>query len=765
VRSPNRRRGPLLALTLLALLAPILALTGAPAATAYPGAPWFQPSTTYLDLSRPDAQNNNFPDASIISDGGTYYAYSAPTGGAYLPVMASTDLVHWTARPAYPGGMFGDPYFNDAMPTAYPWGVDRPGSGRMTKELWAPGAARIGGNVVVFHAVRMSLSTDRFCIGASVSPDPLGPFTPVGSGPLVCGVQGDPNGSIDPQPFVDVDGRAYLVWKSEGVPGSQPTRIWSQPLDGSGTAFAPGSSPHALLETSAPWEGDVIENPAMVRWNGRLLLFYSANEWTSANYAIGYAECPSVDGPCTKVTNGGPLLGSNGTRLGPGGPAPFVDASGRLRLGYHYWLTPYVGYPANASCDGPNRCTSQGQRRLAIDEVVPNSGGTVSVIPFSQGGDCGAGVATAPANRGTFTPLAPQRVLDTRVGLGASRFPVGPGRAISVQVRGVGGVPNDPSVAAVALNVTATEATFGGFLTVHPTDVSLPTASNLNMVPGQTIPGLVIAKVGPDGRACVYNAAGTTHVLADVVGWFASGDAPGGATLTAVNPMRVLDTRNGIGHAGTVGTQGQIDLQLAPPPGATGVVLNVTTAEPTASRSFITIWPAGEPRPNASSLNMVAGETAPNLVFARLGAGGAVSLYNDLGDTHLLADVLGWFGPPAGGGRFTPVAPARVLDTRAFLPVGPDGTLDLHVTGNGGVPAAGVSAVVLNVTATQPSATTYVTAWPTGEPRPEASNLNVLAGQTRPNLVVARVGSDGNVSLYNAFGSTHLVADVVGWFD
>jgi hypothetical protein len=81
------------------------------------------------------------------------------------------------------------------------------------------------------------------------------------------------------------------------------------------------------------------------------------------------------------------------------------------------------------------------------------------------------------------------------------------------------------------------------------------------------------------------------------------------------------------------------------------------------------------------------------------------------------------------------------------------------------VPASGVSAVVLNVTATAPTSTTWVTVWPSGQPRPDASNLNVLAGQSRPNLVVARVGAGGRVSLYNAFGSTHLIADVVGWFD
>jgi hypothetical protein len=763
---------PLL-LALACLAAVLSAVPGANPAAAYAGAPWFKPSTTYLDLSRADAQNSNFPDASIIYDNGTYYAYGATTGGAYLPVMSSTDLVHWTARPAYsnPAATTNgttDNFFNDALPYAPSWGVVIPGAThpRLKKEIWAPGAAKIGGQFVVFHAVRVSNSTDRFCIGASTSSNPLGPFTDSG-GPLVCDVQGDPNGSIDPQPFVDTDGTPYLVWKSEGVPFREPTKIWVQQLSGSGTSFAPGSTPHALLATSAAWEGNVIENPSMVRWNGKLHLFYSANEWVSADYAIGYAECASVLGPCTKMTNVGPLLANRGTRLGPGGPAAFVDASNRLMLGYHYWLWPHVGYPTNPNCDGNGTCTTQGQRRLAIDEVVTTGAGGIAVVPMSQGGACGSGAASASVSPGSFNPLPPSRILDTRNGIATARFPIGQRKSISVLVRGVGGVPNDGRVSAVAVNVTATDSTLGGFLSVHPTDVALPDISNLNMVPGQTVPNLVIAKVGPDGRICIANDAGTTAVVADVVGWFDSTRATGGSFSPLANPTRVLDTRQTL--LGPLGTD-EIQLQLSPPAGATGVVMNVTADAPTNSQSFLTVWPTGQARPNASSLNFVAGETAPNLVFAQLGSGNRVSFENEFGRTDLIADVVGWIGgSPAANGNYTPVAPSRILDTRSGVgasatKVGAGATLDFTVAGVGGVPGSATS-VVLNLTVTQPSAQTWITAYPAGEGRPTASNLNVLAGQTRPNLVVARVGAGGRVSLYNFNGDTHLVADVVGWFN
>jgi hypothetical protein len=197
--------------------------------------------------------------------------------------------------------------------------------------------------------------------------------------------------------------------------------------------------------------------------------------------------------------------------------------------------------------------------------------------------------------------------------------------------------------------------------------------------------------------------------------------------------------------------------------------MNVTADQPTWSQSFVTVWPTGSGRPNASSLNMVAGETAPNLVFAQVGLFNQVSFQNEFGSTHLIADVLGWIVPAGGSGNYTPIAPARILDTRSGVgsepsKVGPDSVRNVRVVDVGGVPG-NASAVVLNLTVTQPSAQTWITAFPAGEERPTASNLNVLGGQTRPNLVVARVGQNGEVSLYNFNGDTHLVADVVGWFD
>jgi serine protease len=88
----------------------------------------------------------------------------------------------------------------------------------------------------------------------------------------------------------------------------------------------------------------------------------------------------------------------------------------------------------------------------------------------------------------------------------------------------------------------------------------------------------------------------------------------------------------------------------------------------------------------------------------------------------------------------------------------------LGVVGVGGVPASGVSAVLLNVTAVAPTAATYLTVWPAGESMPLASSLNASAGQIVANSVMAKVGADGRVMIFNAAGATDVVVDVAGYF-
>jgi beta-xylosidase len=344
-----------------AALAALAATAGI--ADAFPGAPPFNPGQVYTD---------NFPDPSVLRVGPVYYAYGTATGGAYLPVLHSTDLRTWTTRSAYaPQSTDPAPDFDDALVAPARWALDQTPGERLGVEVWAPGVARLGGRYVAYYAVRVRARPRRFCISFATSPNPDGPFVDTTSRPLVC--DPDTAGSIDPAPFVDPrTGRAWLLWKSEGVPFHRATRIWSRALRPDGTGFTRGSRRQELLKTSLAWEGAVIESPSMVRYGGRLWLLYSANRWNSDRYAIGVARCASPAGPCTKETV--PLLASQGTRLGPGGPSGFIGPSGGLFMAYAAWTSPYTSYPDYPACLQAGTCATQGQRRMSVARLGLRSG-------------------------------------------------------------------------------------------------------------------------------------------------------------------------------------------------------------------------------------------------------------------------------------------------------------------------------------------------------------------------------------------------------
>lgn len=392
-----------------------------------------------------------------------------------------------------------------------------------------------------------------------------------------------------------------------------------------------------------------------------------------------------------------------------------------------------------------------------------------------------ATLTSSPAGDG-YAALSPARLLDTRsTGSTTDGQAVGGGALVggsprTVQLTGRGGVPS-AGVAAVVLNVTAVSPSTSSFITVFPDGETRPNTSNLNFTAGATTPNLVVVKVGSNGKAAFQLNAGSSHLVVDVAGYF-----PTGGAISALTPGRLLDTRStgstidGQERAGgALGAGVTRDVQVAgrygiPASGVDTVILNVTGVKPTAT-TFATVWPAGATRPNASNLNLRAGEVHSNLVVVKVGGTGKVSVYNNGGSMNVLADVAGWI--PTGT-TYAPLTPARLLDTRPTGvtvdgvgqrsgAVGANGTVDIQVTGRHGIPSSGVTAVVLNVTGVAPTTKTFVTVYPTGETRPNASNLNLVAGEVRPNLVIAKVGRDGRVRLFNNAGSIHLVADVAGY--
>jgi hypothetical protein len=241
-----------------------------------------------------------------------------------------------------------------------------------------------------------------------------------------------------------------------------------------------------------------------------------------------------------------------------------------------------------------------------------------------------------------FVPLAPARLFDTRSGAGARSGKLGHLEPLDVQVAGKAGVPAS-GASAVVMNVTVTEPEAPGFVSVSPTGAAAPDTSNVNFFANDTVPNLTICKLGTGGKVTINGAGGARHVLADVFGYFSSN----GDRLRATPPRRLLDTRYGVGAAKEpVGPKRQVRLQVAGsgavPTGATAVVMNVAATD-VGRPSFISVWPAGEPNPGTSNLNLAPGQTIANLVICRLGEGGALDIANELSDCHVIADVLGYF--------------------------------------------------------------------------------------------------------------------------
>lgn len=259
-------------------------------------------------------------------------------------------------------------------------------------------------------------------------------------------------------------------------------------------------------------------------------------------------------------------------------------------------------------------------------------------------------------------------------------------------------------------------------------------------------------------------------------------EAAPGSSYHPITPTRVLDSRTGVGFAGTVTATTPRSLAVAGtgpgtpsaavPATARAVVLNVTVTDSTAE-SFLTVHPSGSPPPSTSNLNFGAGQTVPNLVTVQVGTGGRIDLRTAVGATNVVADLVGWFDDGTGpGDRFVGVTPRRLLDSRtstggwsAPLRGGSPRALAVEAPGAaGGIPAT-ATAVVANVTVTGGTEPSFVSVWPSDRPQPNVSNLNFLPGQTRANLVVVATGADGSIRAANAHGSVHVVVDVVGYFD
>ncbi|WP_052395341.1 hypothetical protein [Kutzneria sp. 744] len=360
------------------------------------------------------------------------------------------------------------------------------------------------------------------------------------------------------------------------------------------------------------------------------------------------------------------------------------------------------------------------------------------------------------ASGSSFTSLTPTRVFDSRTTghqLGAStativRFPANL-------------VPADAT--AVVFNLTGTGSTGPTYLAVGaPGDGQATTSSNLDLAAGETRPNLVTSRLGTDNGARaveLWSGPSAVDAIVDVEGYYAPST---GMKFTTTDPHRVVDTRDTapVGPGGTV----TLDFTGSVPKGATSVVFNLTGTDATAP-TFVTAYPTGQSKPDASNLNLLPGQTSPNLVTVPLGADGRVTLANAYGSVDLIADLAGYYGPQSTL-AFFPLQPLRTLDTRDAQgnprePLGPNGT---HTVDFSGWLPNSAAAAVFTMTASNVTQSTFLAAARHGTSEWTTSNLNLAAGQTAANMIITALSSDQKADVFNRNGRTDVLVDLAGYF-
>ncbi|MFN8023596.1 MAG: polysaccharide deacetylase family protein [Acidimicrobiales bacterium] len=255
-------------------------------------------------------------------------------------------------------------------------------------------------------------------------------------------------------------------------------------------------------------------------------------------------------------------------------------------------------------------------------------------------------------------------------------------------------------------------------------------------------------------------------LLASSLPWIMSsasaGAAPSASRFVAVAPCRLADTRTGEGftrlspHVIRVQAAGRCGIGASP----SALALSVVMVNP-GSAAFVSIYPTGTDLPNSSVVNFAKGQIRSNAAIVRAGADGSVDVYQATSGDIVL-DTTGWFEPVASSaaGRFVPLAPTRLLDTRNSSIVAPGGSVTVPLPA--GVPA-GASALSLTITVTESSGPGFVTTYPSASTRPNASVLNLdAAGETRAAGGIHPVDA-GGLTIYMS-GGGHVVVDITGWF-
>lgn len=411
---------------------------------------------------------------------------------------------------------------------------------------------------------------------------------------------------------------------------------------------------------------------------------------------------------------------------------------------------------------------------------------TITETLSDPSGDAGAGSTSFTTAGSYYGAVGPERILDTRKGIGAPVAKVASGGVIRVKVSTLPFMP--PDVTAVAVNLTAVNATATGYVSAYADGTSSPSVSNLNYGVSAPVANSAIVQVGSDGYIDLRDTGSSVDLIADLTGAFSRVQFAGGLPygFSGIAPTRFVDTRHGIGvpqaKVGAYKTlsanvEGIVGNDYYGPADTGAVSVHVTVTDASAS-GYLTVYSGGGAPPGTSSLNFAAGKTVSNTLIVPMSGEGLLDVYNSSpGTVDIIVDVTGYYVDGGGfasdlGDPYIPITPYRLVDSRKTVPVNAGDDINALIAGDDEI-GSGAEALVMNLTATQGTANGYLTASPLTNPatgQPSTSSVNYTTGQTVPCFTQVLFGDTGTssagVPIANVEngGDVQVIADVFGYY-
>ncbi|MBL8173942.1 MAG: hypothetical protein JNK48_04690, partial [Bryobacterales bacterium] len=389
--------------------------------------------------------------------------------------------------------------------------------------------------------------------------------------------------------------------------------------------------------------------------------------------------------------------------------------------------------------------------------------------------------APSLSNALRFVSLEPCRLMETRPeynfqgrtgAFGPPYMQANESRTLTPSQSNVCTIPADAK--AYVLNVTLVPRGGVDHITIWPAGQSRPNFWTVRSPDAQIVANAAIVAAGTAGAIQVF-ASNDADLIIDIAGYFTDSAATSNLVFYPLTPCRVIDTRidyrQPAGPFGPPSLNAQVKRTFQFPAGpyctipANARAFSVSlTAVPKGPLQFMTIWPAGGPQPNVSSINSPSGRIIANSVIVPASANGSIDVYA-FNETDFLIDINGYFAPDDGQtGLFFYTAPQCRISDAAY---DSESTRTIGIAASGqclNIPSS-AKAFALNFTSiSNGSPMPFLTAFPTGQPQPNASVLNAFQGQTVSNSAIIPSGPNGQVNVF-AYRPTQVVVELSGYFN